>query len=60
MQSLFHSPAHHPLQETKELGKTFLAFSCHDLKTSALDAGELSKIQKLENDLSVSLVAVDA
>ena len=44
----------------KELGKTLLAFGCHDLKASALDADELSKIQKLENDLSISLVAVDA
>ncbi len=43
----------------KGLGKTLLAFSCHDLKASTLDADQLSKIQKLENDLSVSLVAVD-
>lgn len=43
----------------KELGKTLLAFSCHDVKPSKLSDGELSKIQKLENDLSISLVAVD-
>ena len=44
----------------KELGKNLLAFSCHDIKPSALDEKTLEKIQKLENDLRISLVVVDA
>ncbi len=43
----------------KETGKTVLAFSCKDIKPSMLTAEQLSKIQKLEKDLSLSLVAVD-
>ena len=44
----------------KELGKTLLAFSCHDLKPSELSADQLRKVQEIENSLGVSLVAVDA
>jgi hypothetical protein len=44
----------------KETGKTLLAFSCKDIKTSMLTAEELAKIQDLEKELSLSLVAVDA
>jgi hypothetical protein len=44
----------------KEIGKALLAFNCHDIKPSSLSEKELSKIRKLENDLSISLVAVDA
>lgn len=44
----------------KEIGKTLLAFTCHKIEPSALSESQLSKIQKLENDLSISLVAVDA
>lgn len=44
----------------KDLGKTLLAFSCHDLKASALSVDELKKIQDVENKLGVSLVAVEA
>lgn len=44
----------------KGLGKTLLAFSCHDLKPSALSAEELSKIQEVEKQLGVSLVAVES
>ena len=44
----------------KEIGKALLAFNCHDIKPSNLSEKELSKIRKLENDLSISLVAVDA
>jgi hypothetical protein len=44
----------------KEIGKTLLAFNCHDIKPATLSENELSKIQKLENHLSISLVAVDA
>lgn len=43
----------------KELGKTLLAFSCHNLKPSTLSADQLKKIQALENKLGVSLVAVE-
>ena len=43
-----------------ELGQTLLAFSCKDIKVSAVDADKLAKIQELENRLGLSLVAVDA
>lgn len=45
--------------ETK-MGKSLLAFSCQDVKTSALEAAELDEIQALEKKLGVSLVAVSA
>ena len=44
----------------KETGTTLLAFSCKDLKPTMLTAEQLNKIQKLEKELSLSLVAVDA
>lgn len=44
----------------KGLGKTLLAFSCHELKPSALNAEELGKVQEVEKKLGVSLVAVEA
>jgi hypothetical protein len=44
----------------KGLGKTILAFNCHDLKPSALSAEELSKVQEVEKNLGVSLVAVES
>jgi hypothetical protein len=44
----------------KGLGKTLLAFNCHDLKPSALSAEELGKVQEVEKKLGVSLVAVEA
>jgi hypothetical protein len=43
-----------------ETGKILLAFACHDLKPSVLDEDALAKIQKVENDLNLVLVAVDA
>ena len=43
----------------KELGKTLIAFSSHDIETAQINASELQKIQALENDLSLSLVAVN-
>ena len=43
----------------KELGKTLLAFSCHDLRPSGLTGDELSRIEEVEKQLGVSLVAVD-
>jgi hypothetical protein len=44
----------------KETGKTLLAFSCKDFKPSMLTSDQLAKIQKLEKELSLSLVAIDA
>ena len=44
----------------KGLGKTILAFRCHDLKLSMLNAEELGKVQEAEKKLGVSLVAVEA
>jgi hypothetical protein len=44
----------------KETGKTLLAFSCKDIKPSMLTGEQLTKIQDLEKELSLSLVAVDA
>ena len=44
----------------KDLGKTLLAFSCHDVKAATLSGDELQKIQDVEKKLGVSLVAVDA
>lgn len=43
----------------KEIGKTLLAFKCHDLKPSQLSDEELSKIEEIEKKLGVSLVAVE-
>ncbi len=43
----------------KDLGKTLLSFSCHDLTTSSLSADELQKVKDAESKLGVSLVAVD-
>lgn len=43
----------------KGLGKTLLAFKCHDLKPSMLSAEELGKVQDVEKKLGVSLVAVE-
>lgn len=44
----------------KDLGKTFLAFTPYDLKPADLSAEELARIKALENELSISLVAVEA
>lgn len=44
----------------KETGKTLLAFQCHQLTPSQLDAQALEKIQAVENKIGVSLVAVEA
>jgi hypothetical protein len=43
----------------KETGKTLLAFSCKKFKPSLLTNEQLAKIQELEKELSLSLVAVD-
>jgi len=44
----------------KDLGKTILAFRCHNFKPSDLGDAELKRIQEVEAKLGVSLVAVDA
>jgi len=42
----------------KDLGLPLLAFSCYDLKATAITPAQLAKIQELENRLGMSLVAV--
>ncbi len=44
----------------QELGRTLLAFRCHNLKPSELSERELQKIKEVEANLGLSLVAVDA
>jgi hypothetical protein len=44
----------------KDLGKTLLAFQCHNLKPADLSDAELQRIKEVETKLGVSLVAVDA
>lgn len=43
----------------KELGKTFLAFKCHELNPTILSAEELAKVQEVEKRLGISLIAVE-
>jgi hypothetical protein len=43
----------------KELGKTLLAFSCHPVNPAEISKEQLATIQKVENQLGVSLVAVN-
>lgn len=43
----------------RKLGKTLLAFSCHELKPHKISEEELTSIQSLENKLGISLVAVE-
>ncbi|MDA8172615.1 MAG: hypothetical protein M0Z48_12395 [Nitrospiraceae bacterium] len=42
----------------KKLGKTLLAFQCHDTKMEKLNQTEMSEIQELEKRLGFQLVAV--
>ncbi len=44
----------------QDLGRTLLAFRCHNLKPSELSERELQKIREVESSLGLSLVAVDA
>ena len=44
----------------KKLGKTMLAFSCHDIKTAQINASEMQEIQEFEKNHSLSLIAVEA
>lgn len=41
-----------------ELQQTLLAFSCHNVLPTQLEADKLAKIQQLENKLGISLIAV--
>lgn len=43
-----------------EIGKPLLSFSCQDIKPAQVDDSVPAKIQKLESELSVSLVAVES
>jgi hypothetical protein len=43
----------------KKLGKTLLAFSCHDLNAGKLSEAELAEVQMLEKKMGLSLVAVN-
>ena len=43
----------------KELGKTLLAFKCHDLAPSLLTSEEIKRVEEVEKKLGVSLVAVE-
>lgn len=42
----------------KDLQRPLLAFSCRDMRFSDLSREELARIQSLEQELGVSLVAV--
>lgn len=42
----------------KELGKTLLAFSCHDAKPAQLTPEHLKHVQDLEKELGVVVVAL--
>lgn len=41
-----------------DLGVTVLAFSCHDVPPATLEEEKLAKIQLLEKNIGVSLVAI--
>ena len=41
-----------------ELNQTLLAFSCHDSQPAVLDQDKLAKLQALEKELGIYLVAV--
>lgn len=43
----------------RDMGKTLLAFQCHNLKPSELNESELQKIMEIESRLGISIVAVD-
>lgn len=44
----------------KELGKTLLAFKGYELQPTDLDTSQLEKVQQIEKDLGVSLIAVES
>ncbi len=42
----------------QELDKTLLAFSCYPLNPAEITKDQLAKIQKVESNLGISLVAI--
>ena len=42
-----------------DLGRTILAFSCHNAAPAKLDDADLAKLQGIEKEMGLSLVAVD-
>ncbi len=42
----------------KEMGQTLLAFSCHEMRPAQLTPEQLERIQALEEDLGVVIVAL--
>lgn len=42
----------------RELGKTLLAFTCHKVDPAEINDEQLAKLQKVENELGISLIAV--
>ncbi|MFO7963303.1 MAG: hypothetical protein R6U50_05220 [Desulfobacterales bacterium] len=43
----------------KALGKTLLAYSCHDIQLAELNEEELNRIKNLEQKMGISLVALN-
>ena len=43
-----------------EVGQPLLAFSCHDLSPATLSGEQLKRIQTLEQELGIALVAVQS
>lgn len=43
----------------KDLGKRLLAYACHDIKLATLNSEELQKINALQKELGLMLVAVE-
>lgn len=42
----------------KDLGRQLLAFSCHDMNPAQLSEQDLEKVQTLEKELGIVLVAL--
>lgn len=51
-----HLEAIHALE--KDLGRQLLAFSCHDMAPAKLSETDLARVQKLETELGIVLVAL--
>ncbi len=43
----------------KNTGKVLLAYACHEAKPAVLSQDELNRIQALENELGVAVVALE-
>jgi hypothetical protein len=44
----------------KEVGKTILSFTCHEVKPASLNEDQINKIKNFESQIGVSLVAVES